>query len=88
MNALRYMNRLRLTAMLAAGLLFLASGCLRGRVPSNDTGLGEATATSPQPKSQFRRQMDSLRQAGLDDRSREIESSLGVNDEPTRLFQR
>ncbi len=88
MKALSGLLRLRLTALIVAGLFLLAGGCLRGRAPAKDTGLGEVTATSPQPKSQFRRQVDALRQAGLDDRSREIESSLGVNDEPTRLFRK
>ena len=76
--------KLSVVAALSAVVL-ICCGCLRSRLASDDAGFRDAPGM---PKQDFGRPGQRLGQMGLDSRSREIESSLGVEGEPPRLLDR
>lgn len=60
-------------------------GCLRQRWRAADESFRDSPAI---PRQNFGREAEQRGQAGLDNRSREIESSLGIEGEPPRFFDR
>jgi hypothetical protein len=66
-------------------LLVVSLGCLRNRWSAEEETFRDHPAI---PKQHFGRQGEQIEQMGVDDRSRQIESSLGVEGGTPRLFNR
>ena len=77
--------RITLTGLLCIGLLLSATGCLRSRFLSEENGFRDSPAL---PRQNFGRPGEHHPQAGVDSRTREIESSLGIEGRPPRIFAR
>ena len=75
----------RVLILLVAGTLGMSAGCLRHRLASDEEGIG---SRRPIVRQNFGRAAEERGQAGIDDRAREIESSLGVEGDVPRLFNR
>ncbi len=71
--------------LLVASALIINAGCLRNRRPADEAGFRDHPAM---PRQNFGRRSEEIGQLGLDPRTREIESSLGIDGEPRRLLDR
>ena len=78
-------SRLLLLLVIFGSSFICTSGCLRQRWRAADESFRDSPAM---PRQNFGRTAEQRGQAGLDNRSREIESSLGIEGEPPRLFER
>ena len=74
-----------LACLLASFSLLVGAGCLRQRWQPADESFRDLPAI---PKQNFGRPKEQHAQAGLDNRARQIESSLGIDGDPPRLFER
>lgn len=70
-----------LTALFVA-LMLVPTGCLRNRLLDRGEGFRDHPAL---PRQNFGRPSEQRGQAGFDQRARDIESSLGVEDRPPRF---
>jgi len=75
----------RVMSYLLATTLLMSAGCLRQRWQGEDVGFRDHPAL---PQQDFGRPAEQHGQAGLDARSRQIESNLGIEGEPRRIFDR
>ena len=72
-------------SILFLAMCLIAPGCLRQRLASSEN---EISDHRPIVRQNFGRPAKQRGQVGIDDRAREIESSLGVEGDLPRLFDR